>query len=451
MRLWLGGYSADMDGTGSGIGVVHVGGAAEQSAAGALAFAGTAVAVDSPSWLAAHPTLAVVYAALEGFGGVQAFSRTGDETLRALGAPVFTGQYTCHLAVSPDGSLIVATAYGDGNVAFIPVAPDGSLGEASFGALPVDPYGAAAGVDPALSGLAASGFSLAPASPSGGASEPDLASAADALRAAVGSEFADLVPSYGAADDEFARFLAEQEAASLTPEDARRRLAGDVAAGIIADAEPTADRPAAQEPVAARVPHAHQARFLSDGLIATTDLGFDLVRFWRRTASGFTQVQAVALPQGAGPRHSVWHPSGHLHVVTEYSCEVFTLARDASGRWAVVAAAPVSREAVVGFDYPSELSMSRGGAHLYAGVRGSNTLATLAVKDNGARLEPVAAVDAHVDWPRHHVLVGDVVLIAGQRSETVVSLGIDERTQLPLTRRSSTQTPTPSALLPVFD
>ncbi|WP_040167786.1 lactonase family protein [Microbacterium gorillae] len=454
MRFWLGGYSADMDGTGSGIGVLHAGGAAEQSASGALAFAGTAVTTSSPSWLAAHPTLPVVYATLEGDGTVQAFRRTGLETLVVHGPAVVTGEFTCHAAVSPDGTLLVATAYGDGSVAFIPLTADGALGEAIFGALPTDPHAGVVGGgridDPNLGALTASGFALAGTdAPAPRPETTDVARAADALRAAVGSEFAHLVPSYTGDDgDEFARFLAEQDLLLLGPDATERRLAGDVAAAIIADAAPVAKAPEAPE---GRVPHAHQARFLSRGVIATTDLGFDLVRLWARSARGFVEIQSVALPQGSGPRHMVWHPSGHLHVVTEYSCEVFTLAPDDAGRWRILAATPVSREAVVGADFPSELSSSASGEHLYAGVRGSNTIATLAVKENGTRLVPVAAVDTHVDWPRHHVLVRDVLLIAGQRSDTVAALTIDERSQLPTVRRSITDAPTPTALLPVFD
>jgi hypothetical protein len=46
-----------------------------------------AVGAESPSWIAWHPTRAVVYAALEGRGVVQAYRRTGEEGFIALGAP----------------------------------------------------------------------------------------------------------------------------------------------------------------------------------------------------------------------------------------------------------------------------------------------------------------------------------------------------------------------------
>ena len=64
-------------------------------------------------------------------------------------------------------------------------------------------------------------------------------------------------------------------------------------------------------------------------------------------------------------------------------------------------------------------------------MRGSNTIATLARAGAGDVLAPVALVDAGVDWPRHHVVVRDTLLVAGQRSDEVVSLTLDLRTGVP--------------------
>ncbi len=460
MRLWLGGYTADMEGDAEGIGVLHVGAAAEQSSQGSLAFAGTAVPESSPTWLAAHPTLPVVYAALEAEASVQAFRRTGDEALARIGAPVPTGIGTCHVAVAPDASMIVAAAYGDGNVAFVPIQADGSLGEPVFGAAPVDPYSgrSVSSPDAAFGALGATGFTIA-AAPAVAApaaerqAAEDLAAAAAALKAAVGAEFADLITDHSAADtDEFARFLLEQDAVLLRDDEAAR--AARVAAELIADAEqPVRATPSAQaeDAASARAPHAHQARFLPNGLIVTTDLGFDLVRFWRMSAAGPIEEQQVVLPQGSGPRHAVWHPSGHLYVVTENSCQVFVLAPDRAGRWRIVSDARVAHEVSVGSDFPSELSMSRHATHLCVGVRGQNTIATLEVLGNGERVKPVGAAYCEGDWPRHHVLVNDTLLVAAQRSGTVSALRVDERTARPTSARSVAPAPTPTMLLPIFD
>ncbi len=251
---------------------------------------------------------------------------------------------------------------------------------------------------------------IAPAAvdPFGPASEPaagdiDLAAAARALREAAGEEFAHLVPEH---DTE-----SEPEAS---------------------DARPS---------------RAHEALFLPHGLIATTDMGLDLVRFWRDGARGLTPAGQAVLPRGSGPRHMVWHPSGHLYVVAELTCEVFVLAPDASGRWRLVGGTPLGVGTLAG-DTAAELAASRDHDFVYAGVRGSNLIATLRVRGQGETLEPVALVEAGVDWPRHHIVRRDTLLVAGQRSDEVASLGLDERTGVPGRVRHRTAVPSPTCLLP---
>nr|MDQ2697472.1 lactonase family protein [Actinomycetota bacterium] len=101
MRFWLGGYTADMQGSATGFGMLLAGAADDASAGGALAFAGDVAATDSPSWLAAHPSLDVVYAALEERQQVQAFRRTGEASFVPHGSPVAAGEAVCHVAVAP--------------------------------------------------------------------------------------------------------------------------------------------------------------------------------------------------------------------------------------------------------------------------------------------------------------------------------------------------------------
>lgn len=361
-RFWVGGYGADMEGDADGVGFLSVD---EGRGPSTLTYRGTAAPTASPSWLAAHPTLDVVYAALEGEGTVAAYARAGEATLHPLGPVLPAGAAVCHLAVSPDGRFLIASSYGDGKVTRIALGPDGRL--------------VAGGIDKAA-----------------------------ALRAAL---FGEQEPDAG--DDPHAA----------------------------SDPYPT---PLGEDP---RISHAHAAVFLPDGRIATTDLGFDLVRIWRPGASGLTLDHEVVLPRGTGPRHLVMHPSGHLHVVTEYSGEVFTLAAGPDGHWSLAAATPVSEIMRVGTDFPAELSRSRDGETLYASIRGSNTIAALRVRGDGSRVEPLALADAGVDWPRHRLLHEGVLLVSGQRSGTISAIDVDERTGAPRDVRHTTSVPTPTHLL----
>lgn len=411
MRLWLGGYTADADGNADGIGVLLAGAADDASAGGALSFAGDAATAVSPSWLAQHPTLDVVYATQEAAGTVAAFRRTGESTFAPLGSAVEAGSAVCHAVVAPDGGSLIASCWGDGRVVRIALDPAGRPSGPSLGAPAADPHAgpldpfavtdAAAGMDAAARGL-----------------EAELAAAARSLRAAAGDEFAHLVPGYDEAED-----------AAVAARDGDAPDGGDEAS------------------VVERVSRAHSAVFLGDGHVATTDLGFDLVRIWRGSGAGLRLDQEVTLPFGTGPRHMVLHPSGHLHVVTEYSREVFTLGRGADGRWRLLGGTPLTTLPTDG-DSAAELARSRDGEFLYAGLRGTNTIATLRIRGAGERVEPVALVDAGVDWPRHHLVVRDTLLVAGQRSDEVVSLTLDLRTGVPGRVRHRAQAPTPTCLLP---
>ncbi|ALX66079.1 lactonase family protein [Microbacterium sp. XT11] len=363
-RFWLGGYGPAMDGTAEGIGLL----AGEPGAETALSYRGAVTDTPSPSWLAQHPALDVVYAALEGDAAVQAFARTGESALTPLGDPVEAGQYVCHVAVAPSGAYLIASCYGDGRVVRIGI--DGA------GRLVPDAAHKAAELRAALLG------------------EPLEDTGAPAGTAAPASD-----PYAGSGDD--------------------------------------------------RVSHAHAAAFLPDGRIATTDLGFDLVRFWRASPSGLALDHEVVLPLGVGPRHMVVHPSGHLHVVTEYSCEVFTLASGPDGTWGVVSSVPATPIAEVGTDFPAELARTRDGQFLYTALRGSNTIAALRVRGAGESLEPVAVAESGVDWPRHHLVHEGKLLVAGQRSDTIALLDLDERTGAPLGIRHQAPVPTPTHFLPV--
>ncbi|MEN2738580.1 beta-propeller fold lactonase family protein [Microbacterium sp. X-17] len=355
MRFWVGGWTPELEGgSADGVGVLLSGMPDEETAGGPLAYAGLAAPrregeadewFRSPTWLAAHPSLDVVYASLESSGRVGAFLRTGEGVLEPFGETVEAGAAVCHLLVAPGGGSLVASCWGDGRVVRIALAADGR---------PLSPIVAAAAEDPHPGTVVVPG-------------QPD------------------------------------------------------------------------------RISRAHQAVLLPDGRIATTDLGYDLVRIWRPVAGELRLDHEVVLPAASGPRHAVVHPSGHLHVLTEYTGEVFTLAPGPDGRWSVIGGVPTG--ALPG-DTAAELATSRDGAFLYAGLRGSNTLAVLRVRGDGASLEPAALVDAGVAWPWHHVVVRDTLLVSGQRSNEVVSLTLDPRTGVPGRVRHRAQVPSPTCVLP---
>jgi 6-phosphogluconolactonase (cycloisomerase 2 family) len=145
--IWAGAYTADSDGNGKGIGAI----AARED--GSLNWLGTAAEAPSPSFLAVHPTLPVVYAVAEAAQTVRAYRQSGLFGLEPLGDAWPAGAAACHVAVDPLGRFIVVTCWGDGNVLLYGLDDDGGI-TSRFGAPPAkDPHaGIEGGIDVATGG-----------------------------------------------------------------------------------------------------------------------------------------------------------------------------------------------------------------------------------------------------------------------------------------------------------
>lgn len=133
LSLWCGGYTSP---TGTAPGISALGrapGAAEPASV-------TAVVAGSPSFMAAHPTLSLIYAVLEVDGTVQAFRRVAETGLEPIGAEWPAGPAACHVFVDPEGRFLVVTCWGDGAVLFYELDADGAIVSRHSAAAATDPY-----------------------------------------------------------------------------------------------------------------------------------------------------------------------------------------------------------------------------------------------------------------------------------------------------------------------
>jgi 6-phosphogluconolactonase len=331
-RWWAGGYTLDAGGSGDGIHLLA------SSAEEAMEDLGLATGVGSPSFVATHPTLPVVYAVSEVRGEVAAYSATKGGALTLLDRPWDAAALPCHIGVDPAGRFLLVSCWGSGDVVLYRLGPDGRLLDRVLAAPAIDPHGPA---------------SLTP----------------------------------GADPDPF------------TGEGRRSR--------------------------------AHTTFVLDDRRVVSTDLGFDLVRFWTYDdAVGLVPDYQVVLSADTGPRHLVAHPDGRLLVVTEYSCEVVLLERSGderggtytvTGRVAAVRPEPG--------DTAAEIALSPDARFVYVGVRGSDRLSTLAV--GGGRLDVVDVAPSGGRCPRHHVVGAGVLHVAHEDSDEVTTLELDPATGVP--------------------
>jgi 6-phosphogluconolactonase len=87
----------------------------------------------NPSFLAVHPSQRFLYAANENSTGtISAFAiDTGTGKLRLLNTVSSRGSGPCHLAFDTTGKWIFVANYNNGSIAALPVAANGTLGEAA--------------------------------------------------------------------------------------------------------------------------------------------------------------------------------------------------------------------------------------------------------------------------------------------------------------------------------
>lgn len=119
--IWTGCYTADGGGRGSGIGALRAG------TDGTLRWLGVAASADSPSFLAAHPMLDMVYAVGETERTVRAYRRSGEFGLEPAGRDWPAGDAACHVAVDPQGRFLVVACWGDGQVLLYELDGEGGI------------------------------------------------------------------------------------------------------------------------------------------------------------------------------------------------------------------------------------------------------------------------------------------------------------------------------------
>ena len=140
--IWTGSYTADSGGSATGIGAITT------TVDGAGRWLGDAAAADSPSFLAAHPSLPVVYAVAEQAGDrpcLPPFGRVWPRARRSgMARPA---RRPCHVAVDPSGRFLVVCCWGDGQVLFYELDGDGGILNRAAAAPSRDPYGDAPGAE----------------------------------------------------------------------------------------------------------------------------------------------------------------------------------------------------------------------------------------------------------------------------------------------------------------
>ena len=152
-------------------------------------------------------------------------------------------------------------------------------------------------------------------------------------------------------------------------------------------------------------PHAHHVLPLADGRVLTLDLGTDRVylHHWSGDAAR-SAYDELALPPGTGPRDLLPLPDGRIALLGEWSCELLLL--EPAGETFEIVQILALPGATAGSDQASGLGLSVDGRFVFAGIRGSSRIASIALDADAAR--PVGWAPSGGDWPRHLVVDGGV-------------------------------------------
>lgn len=201
-------------------------------------------------------------------------------------------------------------------------------------------------------------------------------------------------------------------------------------------------------------PHAHQVLPDPSGRwVLSVDLGADKVRIFSLDTQAGTLVlnTETSLRPGTGPRHLVFHPSGsHAYVLGELEPTVTACRWDAAaGVLEPVGTTPLFPDGIDEAVSPSAPVVSPDGRHLWAAVRGTDTVVVLSLDAAGEHAEPVASVPCGGRWPRDLALnpPGTRLYAANERSGEVTWLDVDPETGIP---HRAGSLPVPAASSVVF-
>jgi 6-phosphogluconolactonase len=184
-------------------------------------------------------------------------------------------------------------------------------------------------------------------------------------------------------------------------------------------------------------PHAHSVNFSPDNrFLLVSDLGLDRIMIYRFDSAKGTLAPNdppfATLAPGAGPRHLSFHPNGRfVYQVNELNSTltVFAFDRDA-GSLRTIETVPTLPKEYSGANSAAEVAVHPDGSFLYASNRGHDSIAVFAIKDEGARVEPVEHVLTQGRTPRHFALdpTGNFLFAANQHSGIIVGFRIDRKT-----------------------
>jgi len=185
-------------------------------------------------------------------------------------------------------------------------------------------------------------------------------------------------------------------------------------------------------------PHVHATVLAPDNQwLFVPDLGIDTLKAYsfnaRTGAVRPSKDHSVKLPDGAGPRHFVFHPNGRwAYLVQELGGRV-TVFSYSKGRLKNLQTISTLPKDFTGSFTSADIHVSPDGRFLYASNRdASNTIAIFRVNQQNGQLTAIGHQSTLGRTPRNFNFdpSGNYLLVANQNSNDVVIFRVDRRTGL---------------------
>lgn len=202
--------------------------------------------------------------------------------------------------------------------------------------------------------------------------------------------------------------------------------------------------------------HIHSSTWAPDSsAVFSADLGNDKIfRFPLDSKSQkLGAYEAVERPSGAGPRHFAFHPSNKFFYVTDelsntigvYPYDVQT-ARVGSDSIQEISTLPSDFNET---NLAADIHVSSCGNFVYCSNRGHDSLACYKVDGATGKLSLIGFESTKGQFPRHFVIIQDLLLVANQDSHNIEVFKIDGETGKLHHTGSSTECPSPVCICPV--
>ncbi|MFF2483248.1 lactonase family protein [Paenibacillus sp. NPDC058071] len=195
-------------------------------------------------------------------------------------------------------------------------------------------------------------------------------------------------------------------------------------------------------------PHPHSLFFSPDRqFVFVPDLGIDRIRSYRldKELGKLVFHGETSVPDGAGPRHLVFHPNGHfVYVINELNSTVAVFRYEADGSLQSVQTITTLPSDFEGSNSCAEITMSEDGRFVYGSNRGHDSIVVYAADSESGKLELIGHVSTEGKHPRHFaILPGGRYLIAANKDTNNLAVFKLEDNGLPVYTGYSVELPQP--------